>query len=125
MKKIVLLSLMFLLVVFGCSTPNTGNQTTKGVYEAQTVNGIQEVTLSWGKFNYNPEKMIIKAGIPVKLTADTSRLQGCFRALEIPEAGVRKLFTPRDNTLEFTIKNKGDFPFSCSMGMGKGIISVV
>lgn len=87
-------------------------------------NDIQEVTLSWGKFNYNPEVIRVKANTPVRITADTVRLQGCFRAFVSPGLGLQKYFNENDKTLVFTPTNKGTFGFSCSMGMGKGTIIV-
>ena len=98
--------------------------TTPLAVEAKMINGIQEVTLSWGKLNYNPEIILVKKDIPVKITADTDRLQGCFRSLNIKNLAVSKSFTEKDNILTFTPRLSGDFGFSCAMGMGRGILRV-
>ena len=84
------------------------------------VNGIQEVKLSWGKLNYNPEEIVVKKDIPVKITADMSRITGCYRSFNILGLGIYKYFKENDNTLEFTPEKAGNFRFSCSMGMGNG-----
>lgn len=93
--------------------------------QAEVVNGVQEVTLSWGKFNYNPQEIIVKKDIPVKLRGDMQRLQGCFRSVVIPEFGVTKVFTEANPLLEFTPTKTGVFKFSCSMGMGEGTLRVI
>ncbi|RJQ22258.1 hypothetical protein C4580_00945 [Candidatus Woesearchaeota archaeon] len=93
--------------------------------EAKIVNGVQEVTLGWGKFNYAPEAITVKKGMPVRITADIQRLSGCFRSFQIPELGVSKQFTDSDNIVEFTPQKAGTFTFSCAMGMGSGKLQVV
>src|SRR3990172_11958978 len=85
---------------------------------AKIVNGVQEVTLGWGKFNYAPEVITVKKEMTVRITADLQRLSGCFRSLQIPELGVSKQFTESDTVLEFTPKKTGTFTFNCAMGMG-------
>ncbi len=90
----------------------------------QASGDVQEVTLSWGKLNYNPEVIEVEQGKPVKIIADTARLQGCFRSFQIPELGVSKSFAETDNALEFTPDKAGTFTFSCSMGMGNGKLVV-
>ena len=92
--------------------------------EAQMVNGVQQVTLSWGKLNYNPQEIVVKKDIPVKITADLDRLRGCFRSFNIKEFGVSKQFNEKDASVEFTPNKVGDFHFSCAMGMGDGTLHV-
>lgn len=86
--------------------------------------GVQTVTLSWGKFNYNPETITVQAGTPVQITADLTRLQGCFQTLIIPDLGVRHYFDENNDVFTFTPTKKGTFPFTCSMGMGKGTLII-
>ena len=107
------------------NTVITEQSTENVAVEAKMVDGIQEVTLSWGKLNYNPQVIIVKKDVPVRITADVNRLQGCFRSLLIQEFKVRKSFPERDNTIEFIPNKAGDFPFSCAMGMGTGTLRVV
>ena len=106
------------------SVEKADEKTEQSVAQAQIVNGVQKITLSWGKLNYNPEIMKVKQAMPVQITADTERLQGCFRSISIPDLGITKSFTEVDNTLEFTPQKKGTFQFGCSMGMGAGTIVV-
>jgi len=92
--------------------------------DVQVVDGVQQVTLSWGKFNYAPETIMLKDGVPARIIADTKRLQGCFRSIQIPDLGISKVFTESDNVLEFTPSKAGTFRFSCAMGMGAGTLTV-
>lgn len=131
-------SILVALLFFGgmnllFSGPKPQNQITGAVVSpnapaaatAKIVNGIQEVTLGWGKFNYAPEIITVKKDMPVRITADIQRLSGCFRSLNIPELGVSKQFTESDTVLEFTPQKTGTFTFSCAMGMGSGKLQVV
>ncbi len=92
--------------------------------QATLLNGVQEVELSWGKLNYNPQEIVVQKGIPVKITGDLKRLTGCFRSLRIDDFDVSKTFTERDNTVTFTPDKTGTFKFACAMGMGRGVLKV-
>lgn len=122
---IIIIGIFFLKSIFFSSGSQTISNTNSNLQSVQLVNGVQEVTLSWGKFTYNPDTIIVKEGIPVRITGDLVRLTGCFRSLEIPAFGVSKLFTASSDTVEFTPDKIGTFPFSCFMGMGKGVIKVI
>lgn len=137
MKPIQVIAGILALVIFGFFIKNTFSlpsapttptaQVTQEIsaQDAAITNGVQEIDLSWGKFNYAPEAIRVKKGMPVKITADTQRLTGCYRSLEIPELGVSKTITETDNVIEFTPEKEGTFTFSCAMGMGNGKIIVV
>jgi len=91
-----------------------------------TVGGdnIQRVALSFGNFNYSPDTIRVKQGIPVEITGDTDKLRGCFASFVIPELNVWGQFTPRSNKVAFTPQRAGTFKFSCAMGMGAGRLIV-
>lgn len=86
--------------------------------------GIQRVSLSFGNFNYSPDTIRVKRGVPVEITADTDKLRGCFSTLVVPELNVWGQFTPAKNKLAFTPQRAGTFKFSCAMGMGAGRLIV-
>ena len=129
MKKMkTLIAVLFMAIfIIGC-TSNVGiTQTTqeqKTVLETKMVDGVQVATLSWGKFNYEPQAIKLKANVPAKIVADTDRLQGCFRSFTIPELGIQKSFTEQDNSLEFMPDKKGTYAFGCAMGMGRGTLVI-
>lgn len=80
--------------------------------------------LTWGKLNYHPETITVKAGKKVQLVGDTSRLQGCFRSFTIPDLDITGSFDEGKNAIEFTPMTVGEFGFGCSMGMGSGKLIV-
>lgn len=95
-------------------TPNLNN-----TGEAQVIN------LSAQGLNYILDKQTVQANKPVKIIANVSTLQGCLKSFVFPQFNVRKVFTPNDNFVEFIPTQKGTFAFSCSMGMGRGTLTVI
>lgn len=94
-----------------------------GTNAVVSADGVQRVTLAFGQFNYTPDTIRVRRGIPVELTADRS-LTGCFTTFVIPDLNVWKRFTAADRTLAFTPTRAGTFRFSCAMGMGSGRLVV-
>lgn len=132
MRKTIAIMALLLFVLAGCSQKTTSldsytsteNSMPASQNTVQEIDGVQTVTLSWGKFNYNPETITVSAGKPVRITADLTRLSGCFQSLVIPDLGIEHYFDVGSETLEFTPPQKGTFLFSCAMGMGKGTLIV-
>lgn len=86
--------------------------------------GVQRVSLSFGNFNYTPDTIRVKRGVPVEITGDTSKLRGCFSSFVVPELNVWGQFTSAKNKIAFTPQRAGTFKFSCAMGMGAGRLIV-
>ena len=84
----------------------------------------QVVELSYQNYNYYPNVINLKEGVPAKIVVDTNKVKGCFSSILIPDLGIRKLVRPGDNVISFTPTKKGEFSFSCAMGMGFGKIIV-
>ncbi len=74
---------------------------------------------------YFPSQVTVKKGQPVRLIVDSEESYSCAASLSIPKAGIRKTLRPGENVFEFTPDKSGDIPFSCSMGMYRGVINVV
>ena len=85
---------------------------------------FQEVFLSWGVYDYKPKVIRVKKDIPVRLTADTDRLTGCYRSFIIKDFNIKKSFNENDKVLEFMPSKKGEYIFGCAMGMGVGTLIV-
>ena len=95
--------------------------------EAAKINnndGAQVVELTLKNFNYYPNIINLKKGVPAKIVVDTNKVRGCLASIVIPDFGVRKFVKASDNIISFTPNKKGTFSFSCSMGMGFGKIIV-
>ena len=89
--------------------------------------GVQEVTLSFKKYspykyNYSPEEIRVKQGLPVRIIGDKS-LTGCYNSFLIPGLKIQHSFLS-GKPLEFTPSQKGTFVYSCVMGMGTGKLIV-
>lgn len=121
---IIAMFFIMALLIAGCSSQNANPLPTNQVSPVQIIDGVQAVTLTWGKFNYEPAVIVVKSNMPVRITADLTRLQGCFRSFVIPDLGVYKNFNYNDDSVEFTPSKQGTFRFTCSMGMGSGKIVV-
>lgn len=85
---------------------------------------IQEVVISIKNFDYFPKVIELRQGVPVKLTLDKS-VYGCFRDFSIRDFGIRKYLPNESDYISFTPLVKGDYSFSCGMGMGNGVFKVI
>lgn len=82
--------------------------------------GVQKVVIGMNGYNYYPNVVRVKAGVPVELSLDDS-VSGCFRDLIIPELKLKKYLAISSDTLTFTL-DKGTYTFACSMYLGQGKI---
>lgn len=74
---------------------------------------------------YFPNEFSVKKDRPVRWIIDSKESYSCAVSLVAPKIGVRKVLRSGENVIEFTPKTAGDIPFSCSMGMYRGVIHVV
>lgn len=74
---------------------------------------------------YYPNEFTVKKGQSVQWVIDSKESYSCAVSLVAPKAGVRKVLQPGENVVTFTPKTVGDIPFSCSMGMYRGVIKVI
>ena len=124
MKNTTIFIFAFLIIIAGgifLFTKGEAKQDITGNVIAN--NEIQKITLGIKNYNYYPNTIKVKAGIPVRINLDES-VRGCYRSFVIRDFGIAKrLATPKDY-VEFTPTKKGTYTFACSMGMGRGIIIV-
>jgi len=86
--------------------------------EVQVIRIVQDAN------GYSPKQLTVKKGQPVKLIIDSEDSYTCATSFTMPKAGIRKTLKPGENVLEFTPGEAGTLPFSCSMGMYRGVINV-
>jgi uncharacterized protein len=92
----------------------------KGTAQEQTIR--MTVTSS----GYEPSKLTVKAGIPVRWEIDGQDVGGCTSGIVVPSLHIQKNLTQGENLITFTPPSKpGTIPFSCSMGMVRGTITVI
>lgn len=87
--------------------------------------GAQVIRMSVESYYYEPAAFTVKQGIPVRWVIDGTRASGCTQYVIAREFGISKRIMPGENIVEFTPTKKGSFPFSCSMNMARGTITVV
>jgi sulfite exporter TauE/SafE len=96
------------------------------VLGTRIINGVQDVTIDVYKNGYGPSSSTLKAGVPVRLTLRTDKVQSCTRAFTIPEYRIVKVLPETgEEIIEFIPTKIGRLAYSCGMGMFTGSFSVV
>ena len=121
----IILMATFLLVAARNFFGN-GNVDAQEVQEVPSENTgeVQVIDLTVKDYNYYPQVIDLKYNVPAKIIVDTDKVKGCLQSIVIPDFGIRKTVTSKNNIIEFIPDKKGTFSFSCSMGMGFGKIVV-
>ena len=88
-------------------------------------NGVQVVRMTETGSGYSPNSFTIRQGIPVRWIIDAQAPYSCAASLSMPKYNIRKYLKQGENIIEFTPKETGRIPFSCSMGMYTGVFNVV
>jgi len=114
----------------------TASSISKAVHHAQhptdlmssteamlTPSGIQEVTVTVAK-GYQPKRIIVEAGHPVRLQFDRQNPSSCYDQLLIPDFAIAVDLESETTTVEFTPEQPGEYEFMCGMKMNRGVIEV-
>ncbi|MEO6398473.1 MAG: sulfite exporter TauE/SafE family protein [Tepidiformaceae bacterium] len=74
---------------------------------------------------YSPNRLLAKAGQPIRLEVASNKNFGCTRGFTVPSLGVQKIL-PETGTvmIDLPAQKAGTIKFTCSMGMYSGTISV-
>ena len=99
------------VLVFGINKDNSSDS-SKG--------DVEKISIGMNNYNYYPNTIKVKAGVPVEITLDDS-VGGCFRDLVIPKLGIRKYLQGSKDKVTVTF-DKGEYVYACSMYMGQGKI---
>ncbi len=87
--------------------------------------GVRVIRMTQDATGYHPSTFpTLEAGVPVRLIVDSTESYTCATSFVIPQFGIRKQLKPGENIIEFTPKKSGSIPFSCSMGMYRGVFRV-
>jgi plastocyanin domain-containing protein len=91
---------------------------------AAAAGGVQEVTIGV-QGGYEPARVRVKRGVPVRLVFDRQESSGCSEEVVIPEFGIRR-FLPafKKTAVELTPEKAGSYDFTCGMGMLRGSLIV-
>lgn len=88
-------------------------------------NGVQVVRMEQNARGYHPDQVTVKKNVPVKWIIKSVYPYSCASSLVSEKLNIRTLLTEKEQVFEFTPKETGDIPFSCSMGMYWGNFTVV
>jgi cytochrome c oxidase subunit 2 len=79
---------------------------------------VQTVSVLAQRFNFTPDEIKVKRGVPVDLELTTlDRLHG----FDVPGLGLRAQIVPGETThVKFTPDKAGRFPFHCDVFCGEG-----
>ena len=86
--------------------------------------GIQELTIQVDG-GYDPNRVVVKAGQPVRLKFFRKDPSSCLEKIILPDFHIAKdLDLNRMTPVEFTPKKPGEYPFTCGMNMARGVLEV-
>lgn len=101
------------------SAPQAGK-----LYSEESTNQNPQIFITSN--GYSPNSLRIKKGEPVTITLISKDAYSCASAFRIPSLGISRNLQPNETqTITFTPTNSGKIPFSCSMGMYRGVIEVI
>lgn len=109
-------------------SPQT-NQANTGEIEwardSESDQNLQQVSIKVNNSGYAPRLIKVKKDIPVELTLISQDTYSCALAFVFPEFEIDTMLGPNDRQVfNFTPTQKGQFTFTCSMGMYTGILQV-
>ena len=91
---------------------------------AESSEGFQEALITV-KGGYNPDVIVVKQGKPVRLNFLRQETDDCSERVLFPDFDKSAILTPFQTIpIEFTPDKKGEFEFTCSMGMIRGKLIV-
>jgi plastocyanin domain-containing protein len=99
---------------------NTSTVTVK----PQKSGNYQEIRMNVTYAGWQPDRFVLKAGVPVKWVIDAQQLTSCNSAIKVPQFDLQFNIKPGIQTIEFTPTDEGTIPWSCWMGMIRGTFIV-
>ncbi|QER66468.1 cupredoxin domain-containing protein [Paucilactobacillus nenjiangensis] len=92
--------------------------------EATIANGKQSASVIVNG-GYNPSTIVLKQGVPAKLTFNRKDASSCLEKVVFPNFGIND-FLPQnqDHTVEIDTSKAGEYEFACVMNMFHGKVVV-
>ncbi len=91
---------------------------------AETQDGVQVVRMTQNSGGYTPNVFSVRAGVPVRWIITSESEFTCSASIVMPSQNVSRRLTLGENVIEFTPVKAGSIPFSCAMGMYRGVFNV-
>jgi sulfite exporter TauE/SafE len=111
-----------------CTITFCGKETKiTGINDQGLQTAVSEATINIGANGYDPNILTVKTNSQVTLHLKNNGGGGCAAAFTIPTFNIQTVVPiGQTQTITFNTPNKtGDIPFTCSMGMYRGIIRVI
>lgn len=90
------------------------------------VEATQDVKITISSRGYFPDYIKVRKGSQVTITLESQDAYSCASAFRIPSLGIAANLQPNETRVfTFTPTEVGRIPFSCSMGMYRGMIEVI
>ena len=91
--------------------------------EAEIVDGVQVIRVGVEDGYYVPNEFTVQADLPVTVVF-AGPAEGCLAEPEFPDLGVAGDFSDGPVTLALGVLAPGSYPFTCSMGVNEGHVTV-
>jgi uncharacterized protein len=105
---------------------NDNSSGNMSVSYPKIVEGYQRTTINVLSGGYSPSAVILKEGVPTKLSLKTSDTYSCSIAFRIPSLRLGVNLKPTgEEVMDLPALKKGEYAFNCSMGMYQGVIRVL
>ncbi|MFJ5716483.1 sulfite exporter TauE/SafE family protein [Neobacillus sp. NPDC093127] len=101
-----------------------GSASASNATKATIKDGVQVLNMTANIYGYTPNTLYVQKGMPVKWVVDGEQITGCNNTIVMPAMNLEQKLQSGQNIIEFTPGNE-DIPFSCWMGMKRGVIKVV
>lgn len=104
-------------------TANAGQSAVPATNPSQA--GVQQAILRAEPTGYVPNRIVFKVGTPAQLRLQTGARLGCTSSFLIPALGYQKvLWKNEEAVFNIPTDKPRTIPFTCSMGMYRGVIEV-
>jgi plastocyanin domain-containing protein len=111
-------------------TPNAPSRPTTAIpptsaRSAESISNVQEVKVLVTEQGYEPAKLTVRVGTPVRLTFVRTTDKTCGTEVVFPSLNIRQpLPLNQPVAIEFTPKASGEIGFVCGMNMLRGTLVV-
>jgi sulfite exporter TauE/SafE len=106
--------------VFAAVTTRAGDTIVPAAHAEEQV---VRMTVAYG--TYEPKRLVIRKGVPVRWEIDGKDIAGCASSMVVPSLGISRTLAPGQNVIRFIPPAAaGSVPFSCGMGMIRGSFTV-
>lgn len=121
---LALVSIVAGLSVLGAPVPDLASFTARPMLAA-TQGNVQEITVRADPTAYTPNRVVFKVGSPARLRLTTGDRLGCTSSFLIPSLGYQTILSKNQQAVfEIPTDRPRKIPFTCSMGMYRGVIEV-